>query len=70
MTRAELSRIRREAARLMVQAKWAKASEADRERLRTLRSKPTPCPKCGAEQPTARQARVHCRVPRQKKESL
>lgn len=44
--------------------RWAKATAADRERLRTLRSTPTPCPKCGVEQPSARAARVHCRKSR------
>lgn len=42
--------------------RWAKAPEAERERLRTLRSKPTLCPRCGELQPSARQARTHCRI--------
>ncbi|MDP8990436.1 MAG: hypothetical protein M3N41_10215 [Acidobacteriota bacterium] len=29
--------------------------------------KPTVCPRCGVEQPSARQAWVHCRVPKGKK---
>lgn len=30
------------------------------------RAKPTPCERCGATQPTARQAWMHCRKPRKK----
>lgn len=46
----------------LAELRWAKAPEADRERLRTLRSKPTLCPRCGELQPSARQARTHCRA--------
>ena len=48
-------------ARQLAALRWAKAPESDRERLRTLRSKPTACKKCGKLQPSARQARAHCK---------
>lgn len=46
----------------LAKKRWAKAPQADRDRLRTLRSKPTPCKRCGIEQPSARAAQAHCRV--------
>lgn len=44
----------------LAHARWAKASESDRDRLRTLRNKPTACPKCGFGCASARAARKHC----------
>ena len=44
--------------------RWRTASPDERKAFGQIRSKPTPCPKCGKLQPTARQARVHCRKPR------
>ena len=48
------------AAKALAAAKWQKATEADRERLRTLRAVETACKRCGVMCPTARLARVHC----------
>lgn len=50
--------------KMMARKRWALATEADRERLRTLRSKPTKCLRCGLKLPTAREARAHCRKKR------
>jgi hypothetical protein len=49
----------------LARLRWANATEEDRERLRTLRAKPTACPKCGEIQPTFIQARAHCMKKRQ-----
>lgn len=40
--------------------RWEQASAEERKAVGQLRAKPTPCPKCGLTQPTARQARTHC----------
>lgn len=49
------------AGKTLARLRWQNASESDRERLRTLRSKVTPCRKCGVACESARVARVHCR---------
>lgn len=55
----------------LVAQRWKKTTKAERveavEAAAAARRKPTPCPKCGVEQPTSRAARVHCQKKRAKK---
>ena len=51
----------------LARKRWKNAPAADRERLKTLRSKPTTCTRCGCLQPTARLAAAHCRKKGNKK---
>ena len=48
----------------LAKKRWKSAGKRARKAVGQLRSTPTPCPRCGRQQPSWRAAQAHCRVSR------